>query len=365
MQSTTAERKRVASEERERAKRRRPRERGLVLIGWAARWLKTDRRQLVKLHEAGVLPGEPLDGSIALDRRALAAWAWSRPRCVADGCDRRVLRDGLGCTQHPNHGKRHTSETRQKMSQRTHERWGTQPSTRLCEACGEPLRRGAKRFHRHCADHWLHIGEGATERHLIRDAAQREWSALREVKRAELERDGYIVGLDAIARAMPTTHRRSAAALSKHIATGRLSVLRLEDLRLIVVDPDELGSYVRALDDADGRLQRFNATTAERARWRAGVWTKHRHGDEASEREFGWMAPVLAAADGKRPGRPPMKRPDGSQVTSDELDQVAELLASPEWSQAKIAIRFGVSRDQVKRYAAALKKLGETPLLTV
>jgi hypothetical protein len=47
----------------------------LVFVGWAARWLKTDRRQLTKLCKTGVVPGELVDGAIALDCRELAAWA--------------------------------------------------------------------------------------------------------------------------------------------------------------------------------------------------------------------------------------------------------------------------------------------------
>ncbi len=62
-------------------------------------------------------------------------------------------------------------------------------------------------------------------------------------------------------------------------------------------------------------------------------------------------------------GRPPMKRPDGSRLSTEELAEVERLLLTAAgWSQQRIANRFRVSRDQVKRYAAALKRLGETPL---
>jgi hypothetical protein len=100
--------------------------------------MKTERRQLIRLYEQRVLPGQRGDGTVLLDRRALAAWAFSRPRCdVVDGCGRRVLREGLSCSRHPNHGKQHSSETRQLMSKRRHQYWGTEPIARTCEWCGE------------------------------------------------------------------------------------------------------------------------------------------------------------------------------------------------------------------------------------
>jgi hypothetical protein len=69
----------------------------------------------------------------------------------------------------------------------------------------------------------------------------------------------------------------------------------------------------------------------------------------------GPLAVVLA----DRVGRIPLKRKDGSCLTDLEVQELEALLSTTGWTQGRIAIKFGLSRDQVKRHA---KKLGETPL---
>jgi hypothetical protein len=301
------ERKRAAAEARERAKRQQARARGLVPIGWAARWLKTDRRQLAKLHESEAVPGERIDGTIALDRRALAAWAFSRPRCIVDGCARRVLREGLGCSRHPNHGKQHTDETKQLMSQRRYDYWGgRRPSVaRTCEWCGKEFELSAReaglRSGRFCTldclNTWLHAGDGADERRQARDDGEREWQARRDAEKARLKRDNFIVGYEALSAELSrkhTRHRRSPTALSQHAAAERLLVpaMRLDALRIVAFTPDSITNLVQQFESyPDGRLRRF-ARPRFRSRWElgreAGVLFRAGYSTTEAARELGY-----------------------------------------------------------------------------
>ena len=187
------ERKRAAALVREHAKRRRAWRAGFVTLGEAAWILRTDRRQLARLVQGGIVTGHSVDGTTWLDRRELAAWAFSQPQCIVDGCERRVLRFGPGCSEHPNHGKQHTDETRQLMAQRRREYWGSELTAKTCEWCGEPFevtpRRAAQRFcDDACQTAWLHNSDGAAARHEAMRDGQGEWQDEREAAKMLRER---------------------------------------------------------------------------------------------------------------------------------------------------------------------------------
>jgi hypothetical protein len=90
---------------------------GLISPPEAARILKSDRRTLVGLYDAGLIDGETIGGKYWLYRRSLAAYAWSCRRCGVDGCLRRVLGDEPGCNikSHQRRGKRHSEKTKRKI----------------------------------------------------------------------------------------------------------------------------------------------------------------------------------------------------------------------------------------------------------
>jgi hypothetical protein len=363
---TVNARKSAAAFERAAARRRRARAEGFVAIAVAAYWLKVDRRVLERLHTAGEIPGRRAEGEVQLSRHALAAYCWSRPRCIADDCGRRVIGTGPGCSRHRRHGRRQSEETRRKKSEAL--RSGP-PVERVCEWCGHEFELSAALARKtpgrfcslECLDAWLQDGADADGRRDALDTGLRKWRSERAAKKAELERQGYVVGVDAVVKRLPRQLHRSPHAVSLHLAAGLLEpALRIGELRLVAFREDSVVTYRQRLEShGDGRLGRFNASTPERAVF-VRDWTGKRHGGAAKRAVSGRLAAELAAVDGKAVGRPSMRRSDGSRLSLADLEQVGQLLAMSGWSQQRIANKFGVSRDQVKRFAAAGKKLGET-----
>jgi hypothetical protein len=100
----------------------------------------------------------------------------------------------------------------------------------------------------------------------------------------------------------------------------------------------------------DGRLQRFNATTPERARFRA-TWYRARFKSEA---EFGRQASALASARGKRTGR-------RRELDARAIAKVNDMAARGK-SQRAIAATVGCTRGQVRRLLAS-KESGPKPPL--
>lgn len=295
MASITAadDRHHTGAQEREAARRRRARDLGLVPIGWAARWLKVSRPLLRRLYRAGAVPGRYVAGALLLERHALAAYVWSRPRCEVETCGRRVLGAGPGCSRHSRHGRQHSPETREKIREAALARHGSELRGKTCEWCGGPFqvtaRRASQRFcDDACATDWLHAGAGAGERRAARDDGQREWAARRDASRVELHGAGLIVGREAVIKAMPAAVPRSASAVSGYIAAGWLSpTVRLDDLRLEAFNRDDVTQLAQLLDAyPDGRLRRWNASTPDQARTRAQLYQARRK----STKEFGRMA---------------------------------------------------------------------------
>jgi hypothetical protein len=164
-----------------------------------------------------------------------------------------------------------------------------------------------------------------------------------------------IVGLDRVAAVLPREYRRSPGAVRLHVEAGGLVTMREGWVHVVL--KDEIPPYLDWLArHPSGRLRRFNITSPERARQRA-AWHQSRHKSTA---EFGRLAGLLSPDNPV--GRPRLRRQDGTRLRPEEEQAIGELLRDG-WSQQRIANKFRVSRDQIKRYAAALKKLGETPLL--
>lgn len=125
---------------------------------------------------------------------------------------------------------------------------------------------------------------------------------------ARLKAASRLLDIDGVLARLPRDLPRSQPALSLHVAKGAL-VPAPNDLGLLLFSETAVADYIAWLrTHPDGRLRRFNPDTEAKARWRAGVWTKNRHGEEWSEREYGRLAPVLAAADGKQVGPPSLAR---------------------------------------------------------
>lgn len=263
--------------------RRTARAQGYVPLVDLVELLEVDRRILEQLHDNGTIEGKRVDSAhikavIWLSRRSVAAWLWSRPRCVLPTCGRRVLGNGPGCTRHPHHGKRHSEERREKMSESA--RSGPLVE-RICEWCGAPftLRPGEARlqpgrFHtRECMRAWLHNGENAVDRHARQRASLLGWFKTVAATKAERR----LMDVDDIVRALPRDVRRSEASILRHIAEG-----------VLAATPNEFGRhwFTRGAFDAyvawlrahaDGRCSRFNPTTPERVQFRLD-WTGARFG---------------------------------------------------------------------------------------
>lgn len=147
---------------------------------------------------------------------------------------------------------------------------------------------------------------------------------------------------------------RSAAAIRGYVRRGLIQPERNLGLAkrrgpLIFSDAAAADLIARLRDHPDGRLTRFNVTAPAARPFRA-VWYRARH---KSEKEFGRLAAVQAAAKGKRVGRP-------LALARDEIERVCEMAARGK-SQRTIAATVGVSRDQVQRLLAA-EKVVRNPL---
>lgn len=227
------------------------------------------------------------------------------------------------------------SEQGQAEAQRRSERLRAEvPVQRTCEYCGERFELSAAqaphqpgRFcSRQCADAVRSEAlseDGALER--LRDG-RREWRA----KVAKLKASG-LRDLDGVLAALPRELRRSQAALSGHIAKGRLAPTP-NDLKVLLFSDAAIADYIAWLRrHPDGRLQRFNATTAERATFR-GKWHKARH---KNNDEYGRQAHV-----GVKVGPKVKVRPD-------EAAMIREMRASGKQLK-EIAHAVGVSFKQVR-----------------
>ncbi len=154
---------------------------------------------------------------------------------------------------------------------------------------------------------------------------------------------GQIVGvpaiIQAIGAALPAHMWRSGAAVSNHAASGLLPATRDRFGRLVTT-PGEIVVYgERLAAHSDGRLTRFNSTGARPFR---AVWYRARHRSEA---EFGRLASAIAAAKGKRNGRP-------SELDDDAVTRIRDMAARG-LSQRAIAQNLRLSRGQVQRVLAS------------
>jgi hypothetical protein len=114
---------------------------GHVSMTRIAHRLHVDRRVLKRLYERGEIAGMRQGGVVWLERRSLAGYLWSRPRCVREDCDRRVIGDGPGCAEHWRNGRRRVSHHCEQCGRET------RGHGRLCRACAtsqQNARRGAE-----------------------------------------------------------------------------------------------------------------------------------------------------------------------------------------------------------------------------
>jgi hypothetical protein len=86
------------------------------------------------------MPAEPRE--VELERASLAAYCFSRPRCVAPGCHRRAIGgEGPGCSRHRAHGRAHSPHGRAHSPESRRKRADAlrqfDPVELLCAQCGE------------------------------------------------------------------------------------------------------------------------------------------------------------------------------------------------------------------------------------
>jgi hypothetical protein len=330
-----------------------------------ARTLGVDRRVLKRLWELGEVVGMRAGGVIWLERRSLAMYLWSRPRCARGDCARRVIGDGPGCARHRRSGRRHALSSRRKMSQT---QGGEGLPERVCEWCGETfIGRGSRFCGKAHATAWRNALPGVGVRLGQLQEGNREfWAGVERVKK-ERELLGVEDLVDEPACPGQRFHAgllrqagvpRTAAAISDHIRNGWLE--RERDLGFdqpYLFTAPSVDKYVKRLlgEDPDvrldGRLARWNPTTPEQAEMRGKLYRAlHK-----SEGEFGRLALVkakrsLAARETER--LVAELWPQG--LTHDEIGD--HLAITPRYVRT-IAQKLGLP----KRRGGRRKKLGTTP----
>jgi hypothetical protein len=288
--------------------------------------VKLDRSVVERLYRRGDIAGELVDGILQLSRASVAAYLWSRPRCAVDGCNTRVVGSPSPDCQ-------------------AHRR---EPVNCTCDWCGEAFQRRRwelrgpipPRFcsHSHRAM-WLNHGEGSEERRAarLRGVQHRRESILAEAAEKQL------MTLDEVVAALPGEVRRTRSVVAEHTRNGDLVPARdvARNLGGLLFSRAALDAYITWLErHPDGRSRRFNITGPEARPFRA-VWYRARY---KSEREFGRLASVIAAADdGRRVGRP--------ALPVEKQDQIRGL-RSAGLSVRAIARIAAVGRGQVERLVA-------------
>jgi NUMOD3 motif len=309
---------------------------GHVSTALIAGKLGIDRRVLKQLHKLGEVAGVREGGVLWLERRSLAAYLWSRPRCVRDDCGRRVIGDGPGCHLHRRSGRQHTEETRRKMSEA---KGGQGVVVKTCAQCGGRFMGRGERFcTKSCATTAANAQRGSG---LLRRLQDGHTGYRDQVQRVKAERG--LLDIDELRKRLSRAGvPRSPGAITGYVRDGLLEPERdlgFDKPQLFTeAAVDELVSRLRS-DDHDRRGLRFDKQPFR------GDWHKARH---RSTKGYGLLnGPTgahnieLAAAKGKKVGRP------------DELDAEAAArirdMAARGKSQRTIAQTIGISRGQVRR----------------
>lgn len=333
----------------------------------AARKLRVGRRVLASLYEQGVVGGERVGPHLWLSRQDLAAYAFSRPWCIFPGCNRRVMtRTGSCCTEHRGQSLKRSCDQCGEQFNLTPSR--PRPSRFCSEACRRKwvaercraMNDAAPGIGRCCEwcegdfeirpwEEELGLGRFCSRECLLgylnRDPADQlarlqqghaEWATAR----AQALRKLGLMTLEDVSAALPRELRRSPAVIWAHARAGRLTATPNEFGVLLFSDAAVDDFIVRLIEHPDGRLQRFNATSEDKVRWRAGVFMKNRHGATASAREFGRLATVIKKAGPK------------VKLADDEVARILDLNGRGK-SQRAIALAVGVSHKQVRRVLAA------------
>jgi hypothetical protein len=249
-----------------------------------ARRLGVDRRVLKGIG----LPHVRQAGVIWLERRALAAYLWSRPRCIV--CDRRVIGEGPGCHLHRRNGRRRVFH--------------------YCGECGRETT-GRGELCRSCATRERNAQRGPEALDRLREGKAAYTATILRVK---AERGLLNVG-DAIKRLHRAGLPGSPAVITGHMRDGLISPARRPDgrpfrrpLLFEAVDVDQLPDRVRALED--GRRTRFHDDEYYRG------FVKRRHGVKAARKAGGRRTAVLG------------KGADRSRSASELERRIADALAS-------------------------------------
>jgi hypothetical protein len=306
--------------------------------------LGVDRRVLKELHELGELAGVRAGGVIWLERQALAAYLWSRPRCVRDDCGRRVIGEGPGCSRHRRSGRHHSDGTKRKMSETQRE---GPPVERTCGQCGKQFEvsaalarsRPARFCSAKCTTDWLNDRAGANDRLQEGHLQYRD-----DVERVKSERG--LIDMDGVCKRLRRAGvPRSRGAISGHIRKGLLERERALGFdKPYLFTEAAVDEYIgRIRNYRDGRLRRFDEKPAPGEKSFRGKWhDAHGYGTAG----YG----MLNGEKGSRGGRP-----RGSYKSSTDERAYVRQLKVDGLSQRKIADRTGLSRAQVR---LALSRLG-------